>query len=266
MRRPCTYLLVLATLLAVVGVASGEQPVGIAIAPIHAMVGASVRVISTTGGQVVALGPLPMRHSWRVRMQPNGARYVGRFSFPLAGRYQLAVAGRARAVVRVQGGSLVVGREQAPRYDSSPGSVLPAALAQPRPGRIWWIGAGGGGQRFVWFATGGPRGCTTEYLTQPEGWAPITTVTGTCGSGRASEAFPALAVASGQGFLVATVTTAADELRIVPSLIGIHEVVRSIPNVGPIVAPGRRLVLLSLGTEGMLRVIALRGGQILATA
>jgi len=27
-------------------------------------------------------------------MEPNGARYVGRFSFPLAGRYQLAVAGQ----------------------------------------------------------------------------------------------------------------------------------------------------------------------------
>ena len=39
------------------------------------------------------------------------------------------------------------------------------------------------------------------------------------------------------------------------------EVVRSIES-----SPGRRLVLLSLGAEGMLRVIALRGGQILATA
>jgi hypothetical protein len=46
----------------------------------------------------------------------------------------------------------------------------------------------------------------------------------------------------------------------------VYLLARSIPNIGPIVAPGRRLVLLSLGAEGMLRVTALRRGQILATA
>jgi hypothetical protein len=183
------------------------------VAPAEPSIGLPVTLTTSAGHHLLVTGPLPSGRTWRVNLAVTGSSRVGRFAFPLAGRYRLAVAGRVPVVVHVQGRALAVRHEGAPRYRSSSASVLPAGLAPGTPSRVWSVAVGGGGERFVWFQSRGAQVCSVQYVTRPEGWAPLETVSTACDpSGK--QASSALQVATtqagrGQTFLVALVTTAA---------------------------------------------------------